>query len=77
MSNPRRGMQGCVVGPSESNGPAHDAHSLGGEAYDIEPAQRRSGLVPRRAYAESGGGPDGPLSARDGDQSGSGRRGDP
>ena len=56
--------------PSESNGPAHDAHSLGGEAYDIEPAQRRSGLVPRRAYAESGGGPDGPLSARDGDQSG-------
>jgi hypothetical protein len=45
--------------------------------HDIGPAQRRSGLVPRRAYAKSGGGPDGPLSARDGDQSGSGRQGDP
>ena len=34
------------------------------------------GRVPRRAYAESGGGPDGPLSARDGDQSRPGRRAD-
>lgn len=35
------------------------------------------GLVPRQAYAESGGGPDGPLPARNGDQSGPGRRGEP
>ena len=59
-----------------SSGSAHDAHSLAGEAYDTEPAQRRSGRVRRRAYAESGGGPDGPLSARDGDQSRPGRRDD-
>ena len=50
--------------------------SLAGGAYDTEPAQRRSRRVRRRAYAESGGGPDGPLSARDGDQSRPGRRDD-
>ena len=76
MTSRRRGMQGCGDGPERSNGSAHDARSLAGGAYDTEPAQRRSGRVRRRTYAESGGGPDGPLSARDGDQSRPGRRAD-
>jgi hypothetical protein len=51
------------------------ARSLG-RAYDTEPVQRGSRRVRRRAYAEPGGGPDGPLSAGDGDQSRPGRRDD-
>ena len=39
-------MQGCVEGPERSNGDAHDAPSLVGGAYDIEPAERRSGPRP-------------------------------
>ena len=58
MTSRRRGMQGYGNGPERSNGSAHDARSLGGGAYDTEPAQRRSGRVRRRPYAESGGGPE-------------------
>ena len=74
--HPQARDAGSAHGPEGDNGSAHDARSLAGGAHDTEPAQRRSRHVPSWAYAESGGGPDGPLSARDGDQSRPGRRDD-